>query len=131
MGEISKYFGNNTMKLFNDNASKNIKTFKSKNPATQLDLVDNLYAKNEIYKQAVPELIETLDEVEANSDLKAKIIKQLYEDFGVKDNDSIRKHKLSVVITDERKHASKALISHINNKYKTLIPLQLSQHKLT
>ena len=34
-------------------------------------------------------------------------------------------------MTEERKHARKALISHINNKYKTQIPLQLSQHKVT
>ena len=131
MGEISQYFGNDTMKLFLDNASENIKTFNSKNPATKLDLVDDLYTKNEIYKQAVPELIETLDEVEADRDLKAKIIKQMEEDFGIIDDAYIRKHKLLVVMTDERKYARKALISHINNKYKTQIPLQSSQHKVT
>ena len=131
MGEISKYFGNDTMKLVLDNASENIKTFNSKNHATKLNLVDDLYIKNEIYKQAVPELIETLDEVEADRDLKVKIIKQMEEDFGIKDDDYIRKHKLSVVMTEERKHARKALISHINNKYKTQIPLQSSQHKVT
>ena len=53
------------------------------------------------------------------------------EDFGIKDDDSIRKHKLSVLMTDERKHARKALISHINTKYKTQIPLQSLQHKVT
>ena len=46
MGEISKYFENKTMKLFLDNASENIKTFNSKNHATKLDLVDDLYIKN-------------------------------------------------------------------------------------
>ena len=76
MGEITKYFGNDTMKIFIDNASENIKQFNSKNLATKLELVDDLYAKNEIYKQAVPELIETLDEVEADRDLKSMIIKK-------------------------------------------------------
>ena len=45
MGEITKYFGNDTMKIFIDNASENIKTFNSKNIATKLELVDDLYAK--------------------------------------------------------------------------------------
>ena len=117
MGEISKYFGNDTMKLFIDNASENIKTFNSKNNTTKLDLVDDLYIKNEIYKQAVPKLIETLDEVEADRDLKAmEIKKQIEEDFGIKDEDYIRKHKLSVVITDERNHARKVVNSHMYKK---------------
>ena len=76
MGKITKYFGNDTMKIFIDNASENIKQFNSKNLATKLEVVDDLYAKNEIYKQAVPELIETLDEVEADRDLKSMIIKK-------------------------------------------------------
>ena len=63
------------MKIVIDNASENIKQFNSKNPATKLELVDDLYTKNEIYKQAVPELIDILDDVEADRDLKAKIIK--------------------------------------------------------
>ena len=40
------------------------------------------------------------------------------KDFGIKDEDYIRKHKLSVVMTDERNHARKALVNHINKKYK-------------
>ena len=131
MGEITKYFGNDTMKIFIDNASENIKQFNSKNIATELELVDELYAKNEIYKQAVPELIENLDEVEADRDIKSMIIKKMEEDFGIKDEDYIRKHNLSVTITEERKHARKALINHINKKYKPQIPLQSSQHKVT
>ena len=109
------------MKLFIDNASENIKTYNSKNHATQLDLVDDSFIKNEIYKQAVPELIETLDEVEADRDLKVMVIKKMKKDFGIKDEDYIRKHKLSVVITDERNHARKALISHMykNIKHKS------------
>ena len=51
------------------------------------------------------------------------------KDFGIKDEDYIRKHKLSVVITDERNHARIALINPINNKYKTQIPVQSSKHK--
>ena len=43
------------------------------------------------------------------------------EDFGIKNEEYIRKHKLSTVMTEERKHARDALISHINNKYKTQI----------
>ena len=116
MGKISKYFGNDTMKIFIDNSSENIKQFNSKNLATKLELVDDLYAKNKIYKQAVPELIETLDEVEADRDLKSMIIKKVEEDFGIKDDDYIRKHKLSVVMKDDKNHARKALINHINNK---------------
>ena len=46
MGKISKYFGNDTMKIFIDNSSENIKQFNSKNHATKLDLVDDLYIKN-------------------------------------------------------------------------------------
>ena len=45
MGEITKYFGSETMKLFLDNASENIKDFKSQTPATKLYLVDDLYTK--------------------------------------------------------------------------------------
>ena len=59
MGEITKYFGNETTKLYFDNASENIIDFKSQTPATKLDLLDEFYAKHEIYKQAVPELVET------------------------------------------------------------------------
>ena len=44
MGQITKYFGNETIKLFFDNKSKNIKDFKSQTFATKLDLVDDLYA---------------------------------------------------------------------------------------
>ena len=87
--------------------------------------------KNEIYKQAVPELIETLDEVEADRDLKSMIIKKMEEDFGIKDEDYIRKHNLLVTMSVDRSHARKALINHINNKYKTQIPLQSSKHKVT
>ena len=121
MGEITKYFGNDAIKLFLDNASEHIKTFNSKNPATKLDLVDDLYAKNEIYKQAVPELIETLDEVDANRDLITKIIKKMEKDVGIKDDDNIRKHKLLVVMTEKRKMLVKHLlvILIINIKHKS------------
>ena len=87
--------------------------------------------KNKIYKQAVPELVETLDEVEADRDLKAMIIKKMQKDYGIQNDEYIRNHKLLVMMTEERKHARKVLISHINNKYKTQIPLSSSQHKVT
>ena len=76
MGEITKYFGNETIKIFLDNANENINKFNSQTPITNLTLVDDLYAQNEVYKQAVSELYETLDEVEADRDLKDKIIKK-------------------------------------------------------
>ena len=119
MGEITKYFGYETMKLFLDNASKDIKNFQSQTPKTKLALVDDLYAKNEIYKQAVSELVETLDEVEADRNLKDMIIKKIKNDLGIKNEDYIRKYQLSVVMTEDKKHARKALICHIHNKYKT------------
>ena len=53
------------------------------------------------------------------------------EDFGIKDEDYIRKHNLSITMTEERKYARKAFINHINNKYKPQIPLQSSKHKVT
>ena len=52
------------------------------------------------------------------------------EDFGIKDEDYIRKHNLSVTMSIDRSHARKALINHINKKYKPQIPLQSSQHKV-
>ena len=111
------------MKLLRDNASVNIKDYKSQTHATKLDFVDKLFTRNEIYKQAVPKLVETLDEVEADRDLKAIIIIKIKMDFGIKNYDYIRKHILSVVMTETRKHARTALISHSNNKYESQILL--------
>ena len=64
------------MKLFFDIANKNIKDFKLQTIITKLALVDDLYAKNEIYKHAILELVETLDEVKDDLALKDTIIKQ-------------------------------------------------------
>ena len=59
------------------------------------------------------------------------IIKKMEEDFEIKDEDYIRKHNLSITMTEERNHARKALINHMYKKYTTQIPLQSSQHKVT
>ena len=90
MCEITKYFGNETMKLFLDNAHENINKFNSQNPITKLTFVDDLYAKNEVYKQAVSELVDSLDEVEADCDLKDKIIKKMESDLGIQNEDYIK-----------------------------------------
>ena len=37
MGKVTKYFGNETMKLCIDNANEHIKDFKSQTNATKLD----------------------------------------------------------------------------------------------
>ena len=52
-------------------------------------------------------------------------------DLEIKNEDCIRKYQLSVVMTEEKIYARNALISHINSKYKTQIPLQSPQQKVT
>ena len=76
MDEITIYFGSETIKLFLDDASENIKDFKLQTFVTKLELVWFIL-KNEIYKQAVSELVEKLDEEEADRDLKDIILKKL------------------------------------------------------
>ena len=56
MSEIIKYFGSESINLFIDNAIENIKDFKSQT-STKLDLVNDLYANNKIYKQALSKLV--------------------------------------------------------------------------
>ena len=72
------------MKFFIDNASENIIDFQSQNPITKLAIIDDLYAKNEVYKQVVSELVETLDEIEADRNLNDMIIKKMENDLGIK-----------------------------------------------
>ena len=59
MGEITKYFCCKTIKLFLDNASENINDFKLQTPVSKLAYVNELFEKNEIYKQGVSKLVKT------------------------------------------------------------------------
>ena len=115
MGELTNFLGNDTVRIILHNAAENINEFKNQTPATKLALVDKLHGKNEIYRQRTTILIDTLEEVQAQNEINNQVIKKYEQEFGVKNEDFINKHKISVVMFKERKYARTALLNHLTN----------------
>ena len=63
MGELTTYFGSDTIRTFLDEASENINKFSAQQFATKADLANDLTVKNVIYKRSVPILLDALDTV--------------------------------------------------------------------
>ena len=115
MGELTNFLGNDTVRIILYNAAETINEFKNQNPATKLALVDKLHGKNEIYRQKTTILIDTLEEVQAQNEVNNQTIKKYEQEFGVRNDEFINKHKISVVTSKERKHARTTLINHLKN----------------
>ena len=115
MGELTNFLGNDTVRILLNNATKNINEFRSQTNGTKIVLADELIAENKLYKQGIPILIDTLDEVQAQNEIQSLAIKNYEKELGVKNDDFIKKHKISVTMTKNREHASTAVINHIKN----------------
>ena len=115
MGELTNFLGNETVRIILHNAAKNINEFKNQNAATKLAIVDKLHGENEIYKQGTTILIDSLEEVQAQNKVNNQVIKKYEQEFGVRNEDFINKHKISVVTSKERKNARAALLNHLKN----------------
>jgi hypothetical protein len=118
MGEITAYFGEKAMVGITDMALEKSQKFIAQSGSTKLALADELKVENETLKIAAHELIETLDETEADRELKIKTIKKYEEVFGTKNEEFIQQHHISVVRkTDEKSFAKRALWNHLERKY--------------
>ena len=115
MGELTNFLGSDTVKIILHNAAETLNKFKNQNFATKLALVNKLYGENEIYKQGTTILIDTLEEVQAQNEVNTQAIKKYEQEFGVRNDKYIQKHKILVVTSKERKHARTALVNHFNN----------------
>ena len=115
MGDLTSFLGNDTVRILLNNATKNINEFRSQSTATKVVLADELIAENELYKQGIPILIDTLDEVQAQNEVQSIAIKNYEKELGVKNDDFIKKHKISVTMTKNQEHARTAVINHIKN----------------
>ena len=51
MGELTNFFGSNTVRIIFNNATETINELKAQSPATKIALVNKLEVENEIYKQ--------------------------------------------------------------------------------
>ena len=65
MGELTTYFGSDTIRTFIDKAFDNINKLLALNTATKADLADYYKVKNVIYKRSVPIFLDALDTVQA------------------------------------------------------------------
>ena len=115
MGELSNFLGSDTDRMILNNCAKTINEFKAQNPATKVALFDELKVENEIYKQRTTILIDTLEEVQAQNEVNYQTINKYVQEFGVRNDEFIQKHKISVVMSKERKHARRALLNHLKN----------------
>ena len=108
MGELTTFFGSDTIRTFLDEASDNINQLKDKNAATKADLAGDLKVKNVINKQSVPILLDARDTVHAQNEIKNIVIKKMEEKRNIKNEDFIRQEKITVVMIKKRKHARTA-----------------------
>ena len=115
MGELTNFLGNDTVRIILHNAAETINEFKNQSAATKLALVDKLHRENEIYRQETTILIDTLEDVQAQNVVNNQVIKKYEQEFGVRNEGFINKHKISVVTSKERKHARAALLNHLKN----------------
>ena len=113
MGELTNFLGSDTVRIILNNSAKTINEFRAQNPVTKIALFDELKVENEIYKQGTTILIDTLEKVKAQNEVNNQVIKKYEHEFGVRNDDFINKHKISVVTSKERKHARAALLNYI------------------
>ena len=106
MGELTNFLGSDTVRIIHNNYAKTINEFKAQNPATKVALFDELKVENEIYKYGTTILIDTLEEVQAQNEVNNQTIKKYEQEFGIRNEDFINKHKISVVTSIDRKHTS-------------------------
>ena len=129
MGDLTTYFGIDTMRTFLDEASDNINKFSAQNAATKADIADDLKVKNVIYERSVPILLDALDTVQAQNEIKDIVIKNdrktKYQKW-----DFIRQEEITVVMTKKRKHARTALVNYLTSMIQ-LIQQQSQQRKTT
>ena len=83
MGDLTNFLGNDTVRILLNNATKNINEIRSQTNATKIVLADELIAGNELYKQGIPILIDTLDEVQALNEVQSIAIKNYEKELGV------------------------------------------------
>ena len=115
MGELTNFLGSDTVRIILNNSAKTINELKAQSPATKVALFDELKVENEIYKQGTTILIDTLEDVQAQNEVNNQAINKYEQEFGVRNEDFINKHKISVVMSKERKHARTALLNHLKN----------------
>ena len=113
MGELTNFLGTDAVRIIFNNSAKTINEFKAQNPATGIALGGELQVENEIYKQGATILIYTLEEIQARNEVNNQAIKQCEQDFKIRNDDFIKKHKISVITSKERKHAFAALLNHL------------------
>ena len=102
MGELTNFLESDTIKIIFINAAETINEFKTQSPATKIALVDKLQVENEIYKQETTILIDTLEEVQAQNKVNNQTIKKYEQEFGVINDEFIKKHKISVATSTEK-----------------------------
>ena len=115
MGELTNFLRNDTVRIILPNAAETMNEFKNETPATKLVLVDKLNKENEIYRQVTTILIDTLEEVQAQNEVNNQVIKKYKQEFGVRNDNFINKHKISVVRSKDRKHQRAAVRNHLKN----------------
>ena len=115
MGELTNFLGTDTVRIILNNATKNINEFKAQNSATKITLVDELKVENKIYKQGTTILIDTLEKVQAQNEIHNQTIKKYEEEFGLRNDNFINKHKISVITFKKRKYARAAPLNYLKN----------------
>ena len=131
MGELTNFLGNKTIRIILHYAAETIIEDQAQTPATKLVLVDKLHAENKIYRQGTTILIDTLEEVQAQNEVNNQTIKKYEQEFGVRNEDFIKKYKISVVTSKERNHARTALLNHLKNMNTGLLSDQRSDRSTT
>ena len=76
MGELTTYFGIDTIRTFLNEASDKINKFSAQNAVTIAELADDLKVKNVIYERSVPTLLDALDTVQTQNEIKDIVIKK-------------------------------------------------------
>ena len=114
MGQHTNFLGCYTVRIILNNADKTINKFKARNSSTKLALIDKLQVENEIYRNGTTILIDNL-EVQAQNKVNNQAIKKYEQEFEVRNDDFINKHKISIVTSKERKHARTALLNYLKH----------------
>ena len=115
MCKLTHFLGTDTVRIILNNSDKTMNEFKAQSSATKFALVYKLQVKNKIYKQKTTILIDTLEKVQAQNEINNQKIKKYEQEFKVRNDAFINKHKISVVTSNERTLARVALLNHFQS----------------
>ena len=113
MSELIEYLGEDGIQEIQLGIKDDVDKFKIQSDKTKLALVNQIKFDASIYKAASLKLIDCLDMTAAELDIseqKRKLAEDEIKKQGILNQEYIdQQSKLTVVVTDERKHAKKKL----------------------